>query len=174
MLFTKTSCISLKMWMVHFHYFFENHPWKLDMMVVKQKLCALLQLWLDPAFAYAEPPSSWPLSRVEWLPGSRHMISACSVTISVPAQPRDHWRHSHVIICGLLVRRVGSAPAAGITNITRCQPLPWGWGPGHLLRRDHTPAMCCQAFSTPFYPTYTSAAHSSDPAPKPSARTPGS
>jgi len=54
-------------------------------------------LRLDPAFAYAEPPSSWPLSRVECLPGSRHRISACSVTISVPAQPRDHWRHSHVI-----------------------------------------------------------------------------
>ena len=30
------------------------------------------------------------VSRVECLPGSRHMISACSVTISVPAQPRDH------------------------------------------------------------------------------------
>src|SRR5574341_1693152 len=47
-------------------------------------------LRLDPAFAYAEPPSSWPLSRVECLPGSRHMISACSVTISVHDEPRDH------------------------------------------------------------------------------------
>src|SRR5574337_869019 len=54
-------------------------------------------LRLDPAFAYAEPPSSCPLSRVECLPGSRHMISACSVTISVPAQPRDHGRHSPLI-----------------------------------------------------------------------------
>src|SRR5574341_890565 len=47
-------------------------------------------LRLDPAFVYAEPPSSLPLSREECLPGSRHMLSACSVTISVPAQPRDH------------------------------------------------------------------------------------
>ena len=47
-------------------------------------------LRLDPAFGYAEPPSSWPLSRVEFLNGSRHMISACSVTISVHDQPRDH------------------------------------------------------------------------------------
>ena len=49
-----------------------------------------------PAFAYAEPPSSWPLSRVECLPGSRHRISACSVRISVPAQPRDHCMRGQV------------------------------------------------------------------------------
>src|SRR5574337_2009177 len=35
------------------------------------------------------------LSRVECLPGSQHMISACSVTISVPAQPR-HAEHDQL------------------------------------------------------------------------------
>src|SRR5574341_1277471 len=40
-------------------------------------------LRLDPAFSYAEPPSSLPLSRVECLPGSRHRISACSVTVDL-------------------------------------------------------------------------------------------
>ena len=41
-----------------------------------------------PAKAAAAAPAA--ASRVECLPGSRHRISACSVTISVPAQPRDH------------------------------------------------------------------------------------
>ena len=40
------------------------------------------RLRLDSAFAYAEAPSSWTLSRLEGLPGSRHMISACSVKYS--------------------------------------------------------------------------------------------
>ena len=49
-------------------------------------------------------------------------------------------------------------PMQACADSTRCQPAPWGRGPGHLLRRAHTPAMCRQAFSTPFQPTCASAA----------------
>lgn len=48
-------------------------------------------------------------------------------------------------------------PMQACRNITRCQPVPRGWGPGHLLRSAHTPAMGRQAFSTPFQPTGASA-----------------
>ena len=91
-------------------------------------------LRLDPAFAYVEPPSSWPLSRAEYLtlaPNRPEFLSCVCLDSSVSILFHLLWIHARLPLTGR-----EHLYKAGIPWHLKwtCQMTKWIEPPSYLLR----------------------------------------